>query len=72
MYNLYIFSIANVLDSIDEDNNILKEGLLSGILYARSSVSRLIIIEGIKETNIIKIKLRILRFKKAIKLPKRS
>ena len=72
MYNLYAFSTADVLNSVDEDNNVPKEGLLSNILHTRSSVSRLVVVEGVKETDITGVELRTLRPRRAIKLPRRS
>ena len=41
------------------------------MLYSRASINKLIIIEGVKEINIIKVKPRAIRAIKAIRLFKR-
>ena len=71
-YELRTSSTRNILNSVDKDDNIAEEGFLAGMLYPGSSISRLIIVEGVEETDVTGIKPRALRPIRAIGLPRGS
>ena len=68
-YKLRTFSIYDILNSVNKDDNIAEEGFLTSILYPGSSISRLIIVERVEETDITRVKPRALRPIRAIRLP---